>query len=172
LALAAVAGSDHCQLLRVYEAWAQAGHSRGSRRDWCRANFLSEAALLNIAALRQQLQPCLHELGFMGRQRDSCNGRAGSLLLIKAVVAAGLYPSCVRLKLPKARYHETAAGAVEVVHKGTQPPLQPPASSACFLREDRFCSECLLDPSVRTNSLYGEELSDRKLLHSTANTLA
>jgi hypothetical protein len=87
-------------------------------------------------------------------------------------VAAGLYPSCVRLKLPKARYHETAAGAVEVVHKGTQPPLQPPASSACFLREDRFCSECLLDPSVRTNSLYGEELSDRKLLHSTANTLA
>ena len=114
-------GSDHCQLLAIYNAWERVG-SFGSRREFCRDNFLSDSALLTIATLRQQLWPCLCELGFIVRGKPVIDAvaklsSAQSTLLIKAVMVAGLYPCCVRLKLPKTRFHETATGAVEVVHK-------------------------------------------------------
>ena len=154
----ATKGSDHCQLLNIYNAWASIS-SFQARRDFCRLHFLSDSALLQVATLRQQLIPCLCEIGFLGGGgRDkfgstaSSNDRAAnehshSLLMVKAVVCAGLYPSLVHLKLPKVLYHETAAGVVETVHRGEHP------HSIALLKLYSHCCRYTCSSCVRTTLL-------------------
>lgn len=116
----AVKGSDLLTLLRVYDAWANLRDVR-TRRDWCRANFLSDSALLAIATLRNQLLNCLVELKFLSpgslHQRAAANQHASSTRILKAVCCAGLYPRVVKIKLPQRKYVETSAGAMEDLGK-------------------------------------------------------
>ncbi|KAJ3349723.1 hypothetical protein HDU83_000341 [Entophlyctis luteolus] len=107
---------------RAYDAWLKASASgKLAERDFCDLNFLSMTALVAISDLRRQYADILADIGFIKRENveaaltgtGECNIYSDDSRIVKAAVAAGLYPQIASVKLPEVSYVETAHGAVE-----------------------------------------------------------
>ncbi|XP_044006337.1 3'-5' RNA helicase YTHDC2-like [Aphidius gifuensis] len=113
--------SDHMTLLRAFQAWQQA-RSSGRERQFCEKNFISSAVMEMIVGMRSQLLGQLRASGFVrargsGDIRDlNCNSENWSI--VKACLAAGLYPNLIRVdrdfsqmrtqKETKVRFHPSS----------------------------------------------------------------
>ncbi|KAK0535820.1 putative ATP-dependent RNA helicase ucp12 [Tilletia horrida] len=132
----AVGNSDLLTDAYAFNAWLKMRASRKSHaevRDWCEANNMSQATLRDIFSLRFELLGNLQDLGFARRyeansvlplpslghpsaddleqlQQADCN--ALNLNMLRAVLAAALWPSIVRIQTPAPLFKESAGGAL------------------------------------------------------------
>jgi len=111
--------SDHLVYVKAYEGWLDAYH-RGTDRQFCNQNFVSNASMNMIFGIRcfllfgldvffgptlkgqfrcsQQILDQLHKLGFLCKTEGATslanlNQNAKSWSLIKLAILAGSYPS-------------------------------------------------------------------------------
>ncbi|CAD6917747.1 unnamed protein product [Tilletia controversa] len=133
----AVGNSDLLTDAYAFNAWLKMRANKKSNaevRDWCEANNLSQATLRDIHSLRFELLGNLQDLGFARRyeansalslapslgtsrpedveqlQAPDCN--ALNLNMLRAVLAAALWPSVVRIQTPPPLFKESASGAM------------------------------------------------------------
>ncbi|KAJ3029969.1 UNVERIFIED_CONTAM: hypothetical protein HDU68_010546 [Siphonaria sp. JEL0065] len=114
--------SDLLTDAKAYDAWLEAS-KKGKRSEmaFCEENFLSSTALIAISDLRKQYLDNLVEIGFVKAEEaklalvggGNCNAYAKDSRVVKASIAAGLYPQIATIKHPDVTYVETAHGAVE-----------------------------------------------------------
>ncbi|KAE8228904.1 hypothetical protein CF326_g6143 [Tilletia indica] len=132
----AIGNSDLLTDAYAFNAWLKMRASKKSNaelRDWCEANNLSQATMRDIHSLRFELLGNLQDLGFARRyecnsvlplpsvgtsrpedleqlQSPDCN--ALNLNMLRAVLAAALWPSVVRIQTPPPLFKESASGAM------------------------------------------------------------
>jgi len=98
--LAADTASDHMAMLRAFQEW-QAARAEGRERRWCQVNSVSASNMEMVVGMRNQVLAQLRASGFV-RSRGSGDIRDINLNsenwgLVKACLAAGLYPNLARL---------------------------------------------------------------------------
>ncbi|XP_052212267.1 ATP-dependent DNA/RNA helicase DHX36-like [Dreissena polymorpha] len=101
--------SDHITLVKAYNKWERC-RKRGTHRQFCYDNFLSDSTLVMLRKMRDQLAEVLHELGFLRERhinQSEANVNSGNESLVKAIVCAGLYPNIGMIgKLPKNKWSQ------------------------------------------------------------------
>ncbi|KAH3823539.1 hypothetical protein DPMN_125346 [Dreissena polymorpha] len=101
--------SDHITLVKAYNKWERC-RKRGTHRQFCYDNFLSDSTLVMLRKMRDQLAEVLHELGFLRERhinQSEANVYSGNESLVKAIVCAGLYPNIGMIgKLPKNKWSQ------------------------------------------------------------------
>ncbi|KAJ3081545.1 hypothetical protein HDU99_005408 [Rhizoclosmatium hyalinum] len=128
--------SDLLTDCRAYEGWAEAsGKGKRAEAEFCETvrrqvsfakltdpqNFLSMATLTAISDSRKQYLDTLVDIGFVNGEEAKLTLSGGGKYnmyskdsrIVKAAIAAGLYPQIVSIKHPDVTYVETANGAVE-----------------------------------------------------------
>lgn len=106
--------SDHLSVLLAFNQWSQLKRSDGRKaKAFLRDNFLSYYALSNIIQLKKQLVKYMSDIGFAPSTHQIND--AGDLHLVRAVIAAGLYPNIVIA--PRSLSGKTAG---EVAFRGQQ----------------------------------------------------
>ena len=94
------ASDDHIAVLLAFNEWNELRQKDGRQaKAFLRDNYLSYIALSNIMQLKKQLQKYMSDIGFSSSRRAEHKGYNKSegedLHLIRAVIAAGLYPNIV-----------------------------------------------------------------------------
>ncbi|KAL3807673.1 hypothetical protein ACHAXA_000319, partial [Cyclostephanos tholiformis] len=95
------ASDDHISILYAFNQWRELRQKDGRQaKAFLREHFLSYIALSNIMQLKKQLEKYMADIGFRSSsQRAEHNGYNKSecedLHLVRAVIAAGLYPNIV-----------------------------------------------------------------------------
>ncbi|XP_076377020.1 3'-5' RNA helicase YTHDC2 [Megalopta genalis] len=92
--------SDHMAVLRAFQGWQNARAS-GKERLFCEQNFISAAVMEMVLGMRTQLLGQLRASGFVrargpGDIRD-LNSNSENWAVVKAALAAGLYPNLIRV---------------------------------------------------------------------------
>ncbi|KAJ3022647.1 UNVERIFIED_CONTAM: hypothetical protein HDU68_009010 [Siphonaria sp. JEL0065] len=117
--------SDLLTDARAFDAWmAVCKQGKRAQLVFCEDNFMSSPTLVSISDLRRQYLDTLVDIGFIKRSEISAtldgdgeyniysnNGR-----IIKAAIAAGLYPQAATVQHPELLYIETAHGALAKDH--------------------------------------------------------
>ncbi|KAL4226527.1 ATP-dependent DNA/RNA helicase dhx36 [Mactra antiquata] len=130
-ALAKQSYSDHILLVNTYNQWERC-LPRGTARQFCNMNFLSESTLRMLQKMRGQLAGVLCELGFLSSSsptQQQANQNSGNEDLIKAIVCAGLYPNIAKITKGKTKHRNMR-----------------------FITEDE--TKCELHPKSVANDLY------------------
>jgi HrpA-like RNA helicase len=99
----ATEGSDHLTVLTAFNEWKNIRLNEGDRaaRDFLRDSFLSRMTLFQMDESRKQYAKLLVDIGFLPRgfrltgKEHGANSNAKNLGLVKAVLAAGLYPNII-----------------------------------------------------------------------------
>jgi ATP-dependent RNA helicase DHX36 len=109
--LAAASLSDHCAVYNAVKGWEAAVRSGGGAGDrYVHDNFLSRATLQMLQSMRRQFVDILCSAGFL--PPSPAGGAPGAIMLggsaanenssqedvVKAVVAAGLYPNVIAVR--------------------------------------------------------------------------
>ena len=95
------ASDDHIAVLLAFNEWRDLRQRDGRQaKAFLRDNFLSYMTLSNIIQLKKQLEKFMSDIGFTcsssNKLRSSNNeNQESELHLIRAVIAAGLYPNIV-----------------------------------------------------------------------------
>ncbi|KAJ8600164.1 hypothetical protein CTAYLR_001927 [Chrysophaeum taylorii] len=107
--------SDHALVALAFDAFA------GSRK-LCEARGVSFDALEEIRKARRQLDDGLKALGFVNSTTAATVPGSGPGLwrVVRALVAAALYPRVLKIEKPRTRYAESASGAVAVDAKAKE----------------------------------------------------
>jgi len=94
------ASDDHIAVLLAFSQWTELRKRDGRQaKAFLRENFLSYIALSNIIQLKKQLEKYMGDIGFarasgkVGTSGDQ--NRESDLHLVRAVIAAGLYPNII-----------------------------------------------------------------------------
>ncbi|EDQ91760.1 uncharacterized protein MONBRDRAFT_22888 [Monosiga brevicollis MX1] len=152
--------SDHlmfAEAFNEYQKMAQVG--RGAAHAFCETNFLSRNVLSEVKDLRLQARPSclmlrvhlysgpqyygvLQEMGFVPALErnhrgplggDQLNANAEQYNVVKAVLAAGLYPNVIRIVLPQATFTKVEGGAVQNAHNSKDIRFFPKEPGRVFL---------------------------------------
>ncbi|KAI8622119.1 P-loop containing nucleoside triphosphate hydrolase protein [Chytriomyces sp. MP71] len=117
--------SDLLTDCRAYDAWTEAC-KKGKRYEmmFCEENFMSSTALVSISDLRRQYLDTLCDIGFTKRSEVNlalsgegvCNKFSNNGRIVKAAIAAGLYPNLATVQHPEVLYMETAHGTMAKDH--------------------------------------------------------
>ncbi|ORY53926.1 P-loop containing nucleoside triphosphate hydrolase protein [Rhizoclosmatium globosum] len=114
--------SDLLTDCRAYDGWVEAsGKGKRAEAEFCETNFLSMATFTAISDSRKQYLDTLVDIGFVNGEEAKLTLSGGGKYnlyskdsrIVKAAIAAGLYPQIVSIKHPDITYVETAHGAVE-----------------------------------------------------------
>lgn len=96
LKLAANLKSDHLLFIRAYEEWFCA--QKVKNYDFCYKYFLSNATLSQIKNMKQQFLENLQDAKFIrSNEWTEIKRNQNNLKLVKAVIAAGLYPNIAKV---------------------------------------------------------------------------
>lgn len=124
----AASKSDHLATVAAYDAWRNAlgdGGPDGRRaaREMCFTHSLSDQTMEAIHLGRRQYADILADLGFVpssypeqvanSKVKGVADEMSHNARIIKAVVAAGLYPQLLRVEHPATKYQKVLGGAVE-----------------------------------------------------------
>jgi ATP-dependent RNA helicase DHX57 len=121
--------------LRAYEAWTEKRKTLSSRdlRQWCLEHFLGSQTLRDVESNRAQLISALQDIGFLSlsyrRSTDSqsLNTNNSNDALLRALIAASLYPQVFRIDFPATKFVASHTGSVA---------LDPEARTIKFFDED------------------------------------
>lgn len=83
--------SDHLALVAAFELWESAKNA-GKEHSFCSEYFVSGGTMNMLAGMRKQLQGELHRKGFIPSGDHPCSSNAQNPGIIRAVLAAGMYP--------------------------------------------------------------------------------
>ena len=95
------ASDDHISILYAFNQWRELRQKDGRHaKAFLRDHFLSYIALSNIMQLKKQLEKYMADIGFWSSSHRAEYNRhntseCGDLHLVRAVIAAGLYPNIV-----------------------------------------------------------------------------
>lgn len=95
------AADDHIAVLLAFNQWRDLRARDGRQsKAFLRDNFLSFISLQNIVQLKQQLEKYMSDIGFTCSSSDkiapsNSQNQESDLHLVRAVIAAGLYPNIV-----------------------------------------------------------------------------
>ncbi|KAL9935348.1 hypothetical protein V8E36_005696 [Tilletia maclaganii] len=132
----AIGTSDLLTDANAFNSWQLRSNKKMSHselRDWCEANNLSQGTLRDIYSLRFELLGNLQDLGFAHRhqanealplpslgpaaeedmnklQQSDCN--ALNLNMLRAILAAALWPSVVRIQMPAQQFSKSTSGTL------------------------------------------------------------
>ncbi|KAJ3079067.1 hypothetical protein HDU99_000196, partial [Rhizoclosmatium hyalinum] len=117
--------SDLLTDCRAFDAWMSA--CKGGKRselNFCEDNFMSSTTLVSISDLRRQYLDTLVDIGFIKRadvnhainNEGNCNQNSNNGRVVKAAIAAGLYPQAATVQHPDVLYFETAHGTMAKDH--------------------------------------------------------
>ena len=103
--------SDHLMLANAIAGW----ENSTDPRQFCWENFLSESTLRMLSNMKRQFAQHLYKKRFLRsdnvKDKDS-NRNSGNSALVRAIVAAGLYPNVAKIKIKRNK------------HRGSFPVLQ------------------------------------------------
>ncbi|KDN52913.1 P-loop containing nucleoside triphosphate hydrolase protein [Tilletiaria anomala UBC 951] len=123
--------SDFLCNTNAFEAWRKLrgeGAPASAVRSFCEENYISQSALREVLSNRSDLAQHLHEIGFIPRDvvaaitdirgpATEWDIHADNQELIKSVIAAGLWPSVVRIAMPNAKFDQGIAGTIQRDHE-------------------------------------------------------
>jgi len=93
------ASDDHIAVLLAFNEWRELRQRDGRQaKAFLRENFLSYISLSNIIQLKRQLEKYMSDIGFTcssDKVRISNQNQESDLPLVRAVIAAGLYPNII-----------------------------------------------------------------------------
>ncbi|KAL3861034.1 hypothetical protein ACJMK2_007125, partial [Sinanodonta woodiana] len=75
--------------------------ARGTSRQYCWDNFMTENTLKLLSGMKKQLAELLYDMGFIGSKNPKdhpANQFRDNMALVKAVVCAGLYPNVAKIQ--------------------------------------------------------------------------
>jgi len=110
--------SDHLMFANVMMFWEDSD-SEGHARDFCWKHFLSDSTLRMLDKMKGQFAEHLHASKFLSTsdfRNRACNRNSGNEALVKAIIAAGLYPN-----VAKAKVHSKNRGQFKFVRLKTRP---------------------------------------------------
>jgi HrpA-like RNA helicase len=148
------ASDDHISVLLAFNQWRYLRQRDGRRaRAFLRDNFLSFTVLNNIIQLRRQLIKYMFDIGF-----PSPTGESSGLILldsnemhlVRAVVAAGLYPNII--VAPKTFGGKTSAG--EVAFRGQRGDVYLHPCTIAFSSKELDSRYCCYHEIVKTSKVY------------------
>jgi len=92
--------SDHMCLLRAFQAWQKA-RTDGWEQVFCEKNFMSQATMETIVAMRSQLLGQLRATGFVrargGNDIRDLNTNSENWAVVKAAICASSFPNIIHL---------------------------------------------------------------------------
>uniref|UniRef100_A0A7I4A4A1 RNA helicase n=1 Tax=Physcomitrium patens TaxID=3218 RepID=A0A7I4A4A1_PHYPA len=99
--LAAMYGgsSDHLSIVAAFDRWENA-RVNGQESNFCSRYFVSGGTMFQLAGMRQQLQGELVQKGFIKMEPHPCSLNARDPGIVRAVLAAGMYPMVGNLLPP------------------------------------------------------------------------
>jgi ATP-dependent RNA helicase DHX36 len=83
--------SDHLSIVAAFDRW-EAARASGQEKQYCARYFVSGGTMAQLAAMRKQLQGELAQKGFIPREAHPCSLNAQDPGIVRAVLAAGMYP--------------------------------------------------------------------------------
>jgi ATP-dependent RNA helicase DHX57 len=112
--------SDHMSVVHAFNMWRDdsvSGRSERQKLAWSRDRFLSHRTLKMLADLKNQYLDLLRDLAFLPGKHDTeglatANRHSRHEHVIKAALAAGLYPNILHIASGADSFVETAHGAV------------------------------------------------------------
>ncbi|EJD54594.1 P-loop containing nucleoside triphosphate hydrolase protein [Auricularia subglabra TFB-10046 SS5] len=118
------ANSDLLTYVTAYDAAAAEMANGRYARDFFEDNFISQTAFREIRSLREDFWQCLVDIGFAPRQAKPSdavfNTNSGQENVVKAIVAAGLWPRIAKVKTPRAQFQQTQGGTVEKENEASE----------------------------------------------------
>ncbi|KAL6766709.1 hypothetical protein ACKKBG_A37050 [Auxenochlorella protothecoides x Auxenochlorella symbiontica] len=121
--------SDHMACLHAFQCYKDARRN-GRERGFCAQNFISPSTMAMVDGMRGQLASELQRLGFI-RDVGEASSSAADLGLVRAVLAAGLYPMVGRLLPP------TSGRAMVMTRRGEKVRIHPSSVNAKMGLKDR-----------------------------------
>ncbi|KAJ7515980.1 hypothetical protein O6H91_22G036900 [Diphasiastrum complanatum] len=91
--------SDHLAVVAAFDGW-EAAKSRGQENRFCSQHFISPGIMVMLDGMRRQLQNELAQRGFVPKGQHPCSRNARDPGIVRAIVAAGMYPMVGRLLPP------------------------------------------------------------------------
>ncbi|CAO1624582.1 unnamed protein product [Parajaminaea phylloscopi] len=119
--MAASRKSDLLTDAAFFDEWAsmrkQGNASNAQVKQFVSDHHLSPSTLRDVASTRLDLLSDLQELGFAPRDYKSYSGHdldahAGESTILRALLAASLWPNLVRVALPATKFAESSGGAI------------------------------------------------------------
>ncbi|XP_004346668.1 helicase domain-containing protein [Capsaspora owczarzaki ATCC 30864] len=178
----AIGKSDLLGYSKAYAEWHNcagdgAASKTGARRKFCEDNFLSMQSMQGISDLRKQFLDILASIGFVPaaimhhhKQQDAqaaeahrlLNANSTNIKVLKAVLAAGLYPQVASVVPPERQFVQVQQGMVVKEAKaselklllkgGTQVFVHPTSATFSLLKmDDRFV---LYNEKMATSKAY------------------
>ncbi|KAL3693235.1 hypothetical protein R1sor_006886 [Riccia sorocarpa] len=83
--------SDHLAVIAAFDGW-EAAKVKGQEARFCSQYFISSGIMTMLAGMRRQLQNELAQKGFIPKGPHPCSLNARDPGIVRAVLAAGMYP--------------------------------------------------------------------------------
>ena len=148
------ASDDHLAVLLAFNRWRILRQKDGRQaRAFLRDNFLSHMSLSNIVQLRKQLEKYLFDIGFTTSpgsvQYSNDPNESSDIHLVRAVIAAGLYPNIVVCR--KTLEGKTAG---EVAFRGKNGEVYLHPCTIAFTSKQLESRYCCYHEIVKTSKVY------------------
>ncbi|KAK9468670.1 P-loop containing nucleoside triphosphate hydrolase protein [Lipomyces arxii] len=103
--------------VRAFVEWERKIKESGYKvaRSWCDEQCLSMKTMEDIASTRDQYLSALQEIGFIETTKIVYN--TVDYTLSRALIAAAMTPSLVRIQFPETKYQQLSSGAVALEHE-------------------------------------------------------
>ncbi|KAJ1444519.1 hypothetical protein M885DRAFT_474356 [Pelagophyceae sp. CCMP2097] len=111
--------SDHALLAQCFDEFSRE-RGQSKQRRFCADRGLAFEPLAEMASLRGQFSDALVDRGFSDLAEAQPLEGAGLWRVMRALVAAALYPNLIRVDKPTQRYAETAGGVVATDAEASQ----------------------------------------------------
>ena len=145
------ASDDHISVLLAFNQWRHLRQRDGKKaKVFLRENFLSYTSLSNIVQLRKQLENYMLDIGFSAPAASSgfISIDSNEMHLIRAVIAAGLYPNII--VAPKS----IASTAGEVAFRGQKGEVYLHPCTIAFSAKKLDSRYCCYHEIVKTSKVY------------------
>ncbi|KDD72526.1 hypothetical protein H632_c3232p1, partial [Helicosporidium sp. ATCC 50920] len=181
----AASKSDHLALVAAYNAWLAVRDQRGrsAATAFCQDNFLSRSAVEGVWATRAQFAGALADAGLVPRGYESfgkssssskkglpvpaCDAHSHSARVVKAALAAGLYPNLLRAESAPERFAKVLNGSTQVEGDASQLRVFHRTAGRVFLHPSSQLFRCgtfesgwlVFSELVQTSKPYAREVS-------------
>jgi HrpA-like RNA helicase len=99
--VAGEAYSDHFLMLKIFNHWMNLKQNNQSDKKFCEENFISSYHIEHVRGIRNQIMSYMQSSGLVKENSSELNKNSDKWPVIKAVIAAGLYPFVARIERRK-----------------------------------------------------------------------
>lgn len=89
--------SDHFLMLKIFNHWMHLKQNNQNERRFCEEHFISSYHIEQVRGIRSQILNYLYTNGLLKDNSQDLNKNSSNWSMVKAIVAAGLYPFVARV---------------------------------------------------------------------------